>query len=353
MYDSLADLSLVVDSVTTSRRERDTSSGFVRASTVIELSGEGETGRGEDVTYAEEEHDPECWDRLALDFSGEYTLDSFSGTLADTDLFPEPPEREVFESYRRWGFESAALDLALRQAGTTLSAAVGRSVDPVDFVVSTRLSDADSDAPPTADRIERWLDVDPTLRFKTDPTPDWPDSVVDDLAATGAIETLDFKGHYEGTEVDNPANPDFYERLLTAFPDAVIEDPALTEETRPLFDGHEERVSWDAPIHGIDDIEALPFEPSWLNIKPSRFGSVESLLATIDYCEERGIRLYGGGQFELDVGRRHIQLLASLFYPDGPNDVAPGAYNDPEPSADVPASPLDISEVEAGFDWES
>jgi hypothetical protein len=52
------------------------------------------------------------------------------------------------------------------------------------------------------------------------------------------------------------------------------------------------------------------------------------------------VTLYGGGMFELDRGRSHLHALASLFYPDGPNDVAPPAYNEPEPSADVPASPL-------------
>jgi hypothetical protein len=351
MYDSVADLPLVVDSVTTEQRERDTSSGFTRATTVVTLAGDGKRGRGEDVTYTAEAHDPARWAELSLDVTGEYTLDTFSSLLADTDFFSAEPDQAVFHSYRRWGFESAALDLALRQADTTLSARLDRGVDPVSFVVSTRLSDAESDEPPTADRIQRWLDVDPTLTFKTDPTPDWPDDVIDDLAATEAIRILDFKGHYEGTEVENPADPELYERLLTAFPDAIIEDPALTEETRPLFD-REERVSWDAPIHGIDDIEALPFEPSWLNIKPSRFGSVESLLDTIDYCEERDIQLYGGGQFELGVGRRQIQLLAGLFYPDGPNDVAPPEYNDPAPNPDVPSSPLDISAVDAGFDWE-
>ena len=349
MYETLADLSLVVGSVETGRRERDTSSGFVRASTVVELTGAGATGRGEDVTYTAEEHDPERWDALSLDIAGEYTLDSFATMLAGTDLFPDPPERDVFENYRRWGFESAALDLALRQADTTLPAAIGQSADPVDFVVSTRLSDADSDEPPTADRIHRWLDIDPTLRFKTDPTPAWPDEVIDDLAATGAIETLDFKGHYEGTEVDTPADPGFYGQILEAFPDAIIEDPVLTDGARALFDGHEARVSWDAPIHGIEDIEALPFEPSWLNIKPSRFGSVEPLLATIEYCETHDVALYGGGQFELDVGRRHVQLLASIFYPDAPNDVAPPAYNDPEPRSDVPSSPLAPPTTERGL----
>ncbi len=348
-YEQVADLPLTVDDVTVARRERDTSSGFTRATTVISLSGDGETGRGEDVTYEADEHEPDKWDALDLSLSGEYTLDSFSTRLGETTLFPDPPDRDVFRNYRRWGFESAALDLALKQADTTLSAELGQSVDPVRFVVSTRLNDTESDDPPTTDRIHRLLADYPGTEFKLDPTPDWTDDVIDDLAATGAVRTLDFKGHYEGTEVDTPADPAFYEKLLAAFPEAVIEDPGLTDETRALFEGHRARVSWDAPIHGIDDIEALPFEPSWLNIKPSRFGTVAELLATIDYCERNEIEMYGGGQFELDVGRRHIQLLAALFYPHTPNDVAPGGYNDPDPPAGLATSPLDVAEPERGF----
>ena len=348
-YDHVADLPLTIDSVSLDRRERDTSSGFTRATTVITLTGEGERGRGEDVTYDAAEHDPEKWDALDLSFAGEYTIDSFSKMLADTELFPESPERAVFENYRQWGFESAALDLALAQADTTLGSELGLSVDPVKFVVSTRLSDAESDEPPTTDRVHRLLDAYPDTEFKLDPTPDWTDEVVDELAALDVVRILDFKGHYEGTEVDTPADPAFYELLLSAFPEAVVEDPALTDETRPLFDDHEARVSWDAPIHGIDDIEALPFEPSWCNIKPSRFGSVRELLATIDYCEKRDITMYGGGQFELDVGRKHIQHLAALFYPDTPNDVAPGGYNDPEPASTLPTSPLELTVPDAGF----
>ena len=77
-----------------------------------------------------------------------------------------------------------------------------------------------------------------------------------------------------------------------------------------------------------------------LNIKPSRFGSLSRLFECIDACLERGIELYGGGQFELGVGRGQIQEIASLFYPGTPNDVAPPAYNAPEPVAGLPQSPL-------------
>jgi hypothetical protein len=50
--------------------------------------------------------------------------------------------------------------------------------------------------------------------------------------------------------------------------------------------------------------------------------------------------MYGGGQFELGVGRRQIQTLASTFYADGPNDTAPGEYNRGAPRSGLPASPL-------------
>ena len=77
---------------------------------------------------------------------------------------------------------------------------------------------------------------------------------------------------------------------------------------------------------------------------------MESLFETLAYAEENGIQLYGGGQFELDVGREQIQALASLFYPEGPNDVAPGIYNDPDLPDELPTSPLDPGEpVGLGF----
>jgi hypothetical protein len=50
--------------------------------------------------------------------------------------------------------------------------------------------------------------------------------------------------------------------------------------------------------------------------------------------------MYGGGQFELGVGRTQIQELASLFHPDMPNDVAPAEFNQPEIPRGVPRSPL-------------
>ncbi len=140
-----------------------------------------------------------------------------------------------------------------------------------------------------------------------------------------------------------------YRRVAEGFPEAWIEDPALDEETDAVLEPHRARITWDAPIHSWADVEALPFAPRCLNCKPSRFGSVARLFEFYDRCAEHGIALYGGGQFELGVGRGQIQLLAGLFHPDGPNDVAPGGYNAPEPLAGLPVSPLDPRPAPTGF----
>ncbi len=90
-----------------------------------------------------------------------------------------------------------------------------------------------------------------------------------------------------------------------------------------------------------------------VNVKPSRFGSLRALMEAYDYCEERGIRIYGGGQFELGPGRGQIQYLASLFHPDTPNDVAPAGFHDPEPAPGLPTSPLEPALEATGFRWRS
>ncbi|WP_266082049.1 enolase-like domain-containing protein [Haladaptatus caseinilyticus] len=348
LYDHVADLDLQIDGYDLERHERDTSSGFVRATTVVSLHGDGEIGQGEDVTYDNDAHDTLYESSEEFSLTGKYTLDEFSEQLSGIDFFlGDEPNQTIFRNYRQWAFESAALDLALKQADTDLATQLDREYNPVRFVVSTRLDD-----PPTGDRIIDWLDRNPNLEFKLDPTSDWTDDVVDRLAATDAVRTLDLKGQYHGTTVDQPADPALYERVVKGFPDALIEDPALNDETRPLFEGQEGRVTWDYPIRSVETVTELPWEPKWLNIKPSRFGSVQSLLETIDYCHNHDIQMFGGGQFELDVGRGHIHAVASLFYPDAPNDVAPKAYNDPDPSGNLPSSPLSPPETPQGLEWE-
>ena len=347
LYDRVSALDLRVDGYDISLQERETSSGFTRTTTTVSLHGDGHTGRGEDVTYDSEPHHTLVDWGPNFSLTGMDSFANFSEQLEGVDLFPgNGPAQLVSRNYRRWAIESAALDLALKQAETDLASRLDREYTPVRFLVSTRLAD-----PPTGERVLSWLDRDPELAFKLDPTPKWTPAVMERLAETGAVRTLDLKGLYDGTEVDQPTDPGLYDTVLSSFPEAIVEDPDLTAETRPLFEGHEHRVSWDYPIRGVDSVRALPWEPSWLNIKPSRFGTVESLLDTVEHAHEQNIRLYGGGQFELDAGRGQLHALASVFYPDGPNDVAPAGYNRPEPPADLPGSPLDPPAEPTGFGW--
>jgi L-alanine-DL-glutamate epimerase-like enolase superfamily enzyme len=345
-WERLSGLALEIDSYTLEPLQATVSSEFERKSTVIALRGAGHDGLGEDVTYDAVDHEILQAAGPTLALQGRFTLESFCEHLGGLQLFPEPPQREVSSRYRTWAYESAALDLALRQADTTLHQTLGLAPAPVNFVVSLRLGE-----PPSMQPIRQRLSMYPTLRFKLDPTSSWDERLIAELVATGAVDSVDFKGYYHGSIVDQPADPLLYRRVVEAFPDAWIEDPALTPETDAVLAGHRERFSWDAPIHSIEDIQALRYPPRMVNIKPSRLGGLRNLLDAYDYCAERGIGNYGGGQFELGVGRGQNQYLASLFHAGAPNDVAPTGFNLPTPAAGLPTSPLAPAASALGFRW--
>jgi hypothetical protein len=285
------------------------------------IDGDGATGEGEDVTYEAEMHDGVP---AELMLAGTWTLDDLSRKLDE--------EADLAEGFRRWAFESAILDLALRQNELGFGEAFGRQELPVRFAVSTRA------AP------ERWLELAPGLEFKLDAEKDWDRPLLQRLRELDRVRVVDLKAYYHGTVVDLSPDPELYRAIAEELPDAIIEDAWLEDGCREALAGAEDRLSFDAPVHSLADLDGLPIEPHWLNIKPSRFGSVRELLQTIEACEERGIKMYGGGQYELGKGRLQVQRLAGVFYPEGPNDVAPSAYNEGEPRAGLPQSPLPAAE---------
>jgi len=351
-FERIAELPLRIESYSLRGLEFE-APGFTRLTTIVHLQGAGEEGIGEDVVYDALDHVAFQDAGAVHELTGEHTIASFSDLLDELDLFPAPPERDVSRDYRRWAFESAALDLALRQAGTALHEQLGREPRPVQFVVSMRLSPVGSDEPSTIEPVRRRLEVYPTLRFKLDPTNDWTDELIAQLAETGAVDSLDLKGQYSGTPVDVETDPELYRKLIEAFPDAWLEDPDINDETRPILDQVADRVTWDAPIHSVADIEDRIWPPKMVNIKPSRFGSLRGLFAAYDHCDANGIGAYGGGQWELGVGRGQIQYLASIFHPDTPNDVAPSGYNTAGTEPGLPSSPLDPQPSATGFRWSS
>src|SRR5918995_4182077 len=152
-FDAIADLPLEIESCEFEGLGI-TMGDFERLTTIVKLRGSGHDGIGEDVVYdavdhiAQQDHGP------PEGLAGKFTFAEFSERLDGIDLFPagEPERGDVSRDYRRWAFESAALDLALRQAGRSLADAVGREPRPVTYVVSMRLTAPDGGVE-TAQRV--------------------------------------------------------------------------------------------------------------------------------------------------------------------------------------------------------
>lgn len=346
LYERLRNLSVEIEDYVLESLELEVVAGWTRRTTVVRVRGGGLDGVGEDVTYQEpdalafQERGP------VFDLAGTTTLEAFSHRLDRCDLFQTPAQDPKAPLFRRWAFESAALDLALQQAGRSLADVLGRTPAPVRFVLSLGLGDPPSFAP-IALRQAKY----PLLGYKLDPNPAWDDALIAQLAATGAVTTVDLKGQYKGAFAGTPADPDMYRRVAAGFPEAWIEDPKRTPETEEILGEHQARITWDAPICSLSDIAQLPYAPEALNIKPSRFGRLSELFRAYAYCEARGIAMYGGGQFELGPGRGQIQYLASLFHADAPNDVAPGGFNAADLADDLPGEPLQPTIAATGFRW--
>jgi L-alanine-DL-glutamate epimerase-like enolase superfamily enzyme len=326
LFDRIAGLDVDIDGVSWERLEFETPR-WARVSTVICLTGGGHAGRGEDVSYATSDQDAhQRMDPPAL--SGQRMLTEWSAVLDGTNLFPVPPSVPDVRDYRRWAYESALLDLALRQAGLSFAQALGRDARPVRFCASP--------AGDPASLLARY----PDLEVKIDAQADWSSDDMARIAATGRVRVVDLKGHYSGDWNRHPDDPvAFSAAVADAFPDVVIEDPPLGAAMAAFVDANAHRISFDAPVHSLADLLRLP-RTGWCNIKPSRFATVERLLECIEHCERYGIQMYGGGQFEIGPGRAQIQAVAAALYPDGPNDVAPSGYNAASPADGLPSSPL-------------
>jgi hypothetical protein len=346
LWPRLAELPLVIEACEYDRLNAVLPEDFERITTHVRLSGTGVDGLGEDVSVFREDGTTLHETRPALGLEGEWTLAGLCDHLATLELFPEPPEWPGAVRFRNWAFESAALDLALRQADRALHEVLGLEPRPVRFVNSFGLGKE-----PSIEPVRRRLARSPGLRFKLDADATWAPALVDEVAATAAVDTIDFKGHY-GFEVADPeALGALYDHVLVAFPGAYLEDPHDLPEIAERLGDHLERVSYDSPIRSADDIGATPLAARVVNVKPSRIGSLRALFEVYARCAREERPMYGGGMGELGVGRGQIELLAALFHADAPNDVAPSAYHLEDPPGALPASPLAPRPEATGFRW--
>ena len=346
LWPRLAELPLVIEMCEYERLHAVLAYEFERITTHVRLGGDGEDGLGEDVSVFTEDGTTLHEMRPSLPLEGEWTLAGFCEHVATLELFPEPPEWEVAVRFRRWAFESAALDLALRQDGRPLHEVLDLEPRPLRFINSLGLGNE-----PSIDPLRRRIARSPGVRFKLDAQATWAPELVEEVAATGAVDTIDFKGHY-GFEVEDPeALAALYDRVLAAFPDAYLEDPHDRPEIAERLRDQVDRISYDSPIRDPDDIGATPLAARVVNVKPSRIGSLRGLFGIYARCAREDRPMYGGGMGELGVGRGQIELLASLFHADAPNDVAPSAYNQDDPAGGLPASPLEPRPAATGFRW--
>src|SRR5919201_6412656 len=143
LWEKVKDLAFEVGDVTMEVASVRISSEFERRTTTVHLRPEmgaryeHSDGIGEDVTYDPPEHEPHRFPWV--DLRGGWTLESLSDHLDTIDLFPNgEPGLPAYRDYRRWAFESAALDYALRSNGLNLAQALEREPHPVRFVSSTR-----------------------------------------------------------------------------------------------------------------------------------------------------------------------------------------------------------------------
>lgn len=327
-------------------------SPWIRKTTEVLLRGPGDTaGVGEDVNYTPAEQEalqphglPEPV-RLAL--LGEYSLGELGHRLDAVDCGPDLPRQPAARLYRRWALESAVLDLALQQGGTHLGQVLGREAAPLRFVTSLNLKE------PDARELHQIRGRCPGIGFKLDWSERWPTDpdapFLRELRELGGIAVIDLKGHYTGAFQGPPPVSAGYGAVARALPEALLEDPVWNGAYGEALAPHLDRVAFDAPLHSRGDFEQQPVRTRWANSKPSRFGRLEEFFGFLDLCANRGIQLYGGGQYELGTGRSQIQELASLFHPEGPNDVAPVAFHQWQEAESLPAGPLSPAGSGTGF----
>ena len=256
----------------------------------------------------------------------------------------------VFRHYRRWAFESAALDLALRQAGRSLARGARPRAAPGHASSSrSRLGE-----PPTHRAGRRAGSPRyPGLRFKLDAharlgrRADRRSSSrpARSTRSTSRAPTRARRSTSTPTRRSTAA-------IAEAFPDAWLEDPDLDRPRGARrARAPPDRITWDAPIHSVADIRGARRSRRGRSTS-SRRASARSRRCSpaTTSARQRGIGRLRRRPVRARRRPRADPVLAALFHPDAPNDIAPGGLRRARSRArPARASPLDPRPEPTGF----
>ncbi len=299
-----------------------------RPTGTISLIGGCHIGRGENVDWTPE-------DQASFKNTVEHTVPIGQTTVSDLS---QQLERD-FVAHHRAAIEAAAIDLALRQAGSNPFAVAGLPSEPVTFCWSIG-HDMAGPAGGLLQAVHATLEAEPSASFKLDvPAEGWPESMWSELAAIGAVRTVDFKR--QGTTRSVALAHQY-------LPEAWLEDPPLEALEDDSDQSHTwaDRVAVDGYVMRVADLAVLPFRPAAVNVKAPRMGGPLEALRCLDLCRQSGWACYIGGMFEVGPGRLQARALASLFSSSQWNDLAPIRVCDSDP---YPPSPLPMSSDYRGF----
>ena len=314
----------------------------------------GEEGIGEDVVYDVLDHIAHRDAGPVLDLTAPTTLGEACELLGELDLFPGAPPG----ARRSRGTTGAGRTSRRRstwrcaRTGSRCGRSSSATRQPLRFVCSTRLAGfGDDGASPRPSRSASGSTKYPGLEFKLDPENDWDEELIAEIAEIAPVAGARPEGHVPGHAGRRRDRPGALPRGRRDVPRRLPRGP------RPQR--RDPRGTRAAPTTGSPGTRRCTRSPtsrSWpasaINSKPSRFGSLEELLAIYEYCDQNGIAIYGGGQGELQCGRGQIQYLASLFHAGRRRTTwRRPATTTPRCPRGMPTSPMDPAPSETGFRW--
>jgi hypothetical protein len=308
-----------------------------RPSSVVRLSGAGCTGKGENVAFEPGEHE-----RFVATVNAWFHEHGSARLLEVGSALPGFPS-----SYERAALEAALVDLALRQANLTLADLTGIERGSLRFVASL----AATDEPLAAIGALRAAGFRGEL--KLDVTPSWSREVRSSLRGVSGVSIADFKRR---------GDAEFGETIAALFPDALLEDPpdAFTPNVTSRA-----RIVRDATLLDESAVAAALARDESVNLKAPRMGGPLAVLRSLELAlrHERtpkataipvssGSNAYLGGMFEVGIGRVQARLLAALYCPAAPNDLALNPRAAPGAPRSIDESPAPMHFDAPGFGTE-